>query len=119
VETRYLPCILTEKELLERGQRAAELVSEIASQEEEKKAAAAAAKSKIDALEAQLRDVSREVRTKVERRQVEVRLEKDFDRNVEETVRCDTGEVVETRVLMPQERQTLIPVPDELLGGGK
>jgi len=48
---------------------------------------------------------AREIRTKTECRPVEVRSEKNFARKVEETLRVDTWEVVETRALTPGELQ--------------
>jgi hypothetical protein len=105
METRTLRCRLTERELLERGHRLASLHAEISSLEDARRSSASEYKSQIDLAEAQLSAIAREVRSGAQERQVEVRREKDFDRNVEEVIRLDTGEVVETRALTPQERQ--------------
>lgn len=105
MEIRSLPCKLTETELLERGQRAAGLVDKIAIVEDARKSEAKRAKDEIDRLTGKLSDVCREVRTKTEYRDTEVKREKDYKRGVEETYRLDTGEIVETRTLTPAERQ--------------
>lgn len=105
MDTLTLPCPLTEAELLERGQRISELVREHGAVEEEKRSAASEYKTRLDDLDKQIRDLAVEVRSKSALRPVEVRREKDYERDVEETIRCDTGEVIETRALAPGERQ--------------
>jgi phosphoketolase len=104
-ETKLLPCALTQQELLERGQRAAELVNQIASEEEVRSAAGKASKEKINGFEIELRAVGYEIRTKKEMRDVEIERVKDLGRKVEEVIRLDTGEIVETRALAPHELQ--------------
>ncbi len=94
METRILPCRLTETELLERASRMSELVRELETAEEAKKEAASAAKAQIDSLDGQLGSVAREVREK-----------QAYARNCRELIRLDTGEVIETRALEPHERQ--------------
>lgn len=81
METRILPCRLTETELLERASRMSELIRELESAEEAKKDAASAAKQQIDSLDGQLGSVAREVREKQTYRSVEVRLDLDYARN--------------------------------------
>ena len=105
METRNLPCALTETELLERGSQIADLVREYQHADEAKKEAASAAKAELDSLDGQIGAVARELREKKAYRIVEVKREKDFGRNVEEVIRLDTDEVIETRVLDPSERQ--------------
>ena len=105
METRSLPCRLTDVEILERATHMSELVRELASAEDAKKEAASAAKAQIDKLDGELGAVAREVREKQAYRTVEVRREKDFSRNCEEVIRLDTEEVIETRILDPGERQ--------------
>lgn len=70
-----------------------------------KKNAAAGFKEKIEGVEMTMARVAREIGERAEYRDVEITKTKDFERNVEEIVRQDTGEVVETRVLHPSERQ--------------
>jgi len=105
VETRMLSVKLTDVELLERGHRVAELWHEIRSEEDAKKQAAAESKRKLDALEEESYQLARQISSRSENRPVEVRRDIDYGRGVEEVMRLDTGEIVETRVLTPAERQ--------------
>lgn len=105
METRILPCRLTDTELLERGAQVADLVRELEAAEDAKKEAASEAKAKIDSLDGRIGSLARELRERMSYRSVEVKREKDFGRNCEEVVRLDTGEVIETRALDPGERQ--------------
>ena len=105
METRSLPCVLTEPELLERGNRVADVLRDLEDLDEKRKQAAADFKGRIDVLDATARQLGKEIRTKTEYRMVEVVRETDYRRNVAEVVRSDTGEVIESRPLTPAERQ--------------
>lgn len=103
--SRMLPCDLTDQELLQRGQKVAELVAKKEALEAEKKDTASEFKAKIDRLESDIASIAKEVRSKKEYREVEVSTTKDYKRKVAETVRQDTGELVEQRTLTPAELQ--------------
>lgn len=105
METLSLACPLTERELLERGARLADLHHDLADLENAKKDTAAAFKARIETIESEAQGLARQIRGRAEYRDVEVKREKDFARNVEEVIRLDSGEVVATRALTPQERQ--------------
>jgi hypothetical protein len=105
METQRLPCKLTQQQLDERRDKMAEQIERLATLEAAKKDAAAQAKAKIEALELELATIAYEVKTRSEIREVEVRREKDYQEGIEETIRQDTGEIVATRVMTPQERQ--------------
>lgn len=100
-----LPCRLTprEKEL-----RADDLAREIKRQDELKKSKAEAARVFADTLkdvDARIADLSEQVRTGVERRDVELAERPDYARGVVEVFRMDTGETIRTRSIEPAERQ--------------
>ena len=105
METQRLPCKLTQQQLDERRDRMAEQVEQLAILEAEKKDNAARSKAKIEALELELAAVAYEIRTRSEQREVEIRHEKDYQQGIDETIRQDTGEIISTRVMSPQERQ--------------
>jgi small-conductance mechanosensitive channel len=105
MDTRSLPVKLTETELTERRDKLAQRVRDLGQAEQEAKDVAAEHKDAIKAIEQDMRLIAREIREKAETRSVEVRKSLDLDAGVEETIRVDTGEVVETRALAPHERQ--------------
>lgn len=105
METRSLPCALTDIELAQRRDKMVELLSHVDELESEKKNNTAALKARIEGVNTDLREIAYEVRTRSELREVEVRREKSFELGQEDVIRCDTGEIVETRALSPSERQ--------------
>ena len=106
MDTRYLPVVLTQVELDERRDKLAQRVRDLAQAEQEAKDEAAERKEAIKAIEKEMSLIAREIREKAEIRPVEVRKEVDVVEGIEETVRTDTGKVIETRALAPHERQT-------------
>jgi hypothetical protein len=105
MQTRQLKCALTEDQLKQRGTALEAYVHRLHELETEKKNEAARLKDKIESVELAMARVAVEISERAEYRDVEVTREKDFARNVEEVIRQDTGEIIETRVLQPQERQ--------------
>jgi hypothetical protein len=105
METRSLPVKLTQEELDLRRDKLAELVRDISTAEQARSDAASAAKKEIDKLDASAGSIAREIRERSEYRQVEVTREKDYRRRIEEVIRSDTGEVVDSRVLGDDEMQ--------------
>lgn len=105
METIYLAEELTETELRERGQKLAELVRKREQAVHEKAETAREYGEQIKRLDAEISEIDVIVRTKKENREVEVERRKNFLRNVEETTRLDTGEIVESRALTAAERQ--------------
>ena len=103
--TKKLPVMLTEDEMRERGEALAESVETTAALTEEKKANDAEINGKIKTSKEITRKLSRIIASKTEDREVECEITKDFERGVVTLHRCDTGEVVETRPMTPDERQ--------------
>ncbi len=100
-----LPVKLTDRELDERRDKLAALVREHTEAEQTKKDEAAQWKQKVDAIEKNMSDLAREIRDRAQLRPVEVKRDKHIELGIEELVRVDTFEVVETRSLGPGERQ--------------
>jgi len=105
MQTRSLKCKLTNKQLDERRDKLAEHVEKLRGLESEKKSASAKFKELIERTEIDMVEVAIEIRERAEYRDVEIASEKDFKRGVEEVTRQDTGEIIQTRVLRPDELQ--------------
>ena len=103
METKILPVRLTDLELLERGQRVAELLRQVSEIEEEKKATNSDFKARIEEREGELHDLGSQIRNKAEQREVEVMRQADEEAGIESTIRVDTGEVIGTRAMTPTE----------------
>ena len=107
--TRRLPVRLEYDEIRLKGMRIATLEAEVEAIEEEKKAVTGDFKSKIDGRRTEISALSRQVNERQEYRQVEVIERKDWVERTVETVRTDTGEVVDSRPMSPSELQRPIP----------
>jgi len=103
--TETLSCTLTPAESAARAFELAVLVRKIEDEETAAKAAAAAARDSMKELDADLRRLARVVREGKEDRQVEVRVTRNPTDATVETVRVDTGEIVRSRAMTPEERQ--------------
>lgn len=102
-ETRRLLTPLTEEERLQRSDELAKLVTKLADLEEEKKKKAREFKEEIDELKVSLHNLTQVVKTRLEEREVEVTTAAVLGREVMEVMRLDTGEVIFTRPLTPNE----------------
>jgi len=111
VETRTLSVQLTKQEIIERSTQQAELVKKLEDKEAEKSEVTTRLTSSIKELKRELQLVAQEVRAGQRWAEVEVARQKDIKRGVEETIRTDTGEIIETRALTPAEMQL------DLIGG--
>ena len=103
--TEILPVPLTEAELLARGDEAARIQETRDRKDGERDAANKAAKAEIQGLEETLHHLLRQVRRKSEDREVEVLDRRNEDELTMEVVRTDTGEVIRSRPLTPEELQ--------------
>lgn len=110
--TQLLPVKLTETEIKERGRKLAHLYEEIEIAEIGKAAAARASKDRIETLQAEAGAIARVIRSGQEDREVQVQEEKDYSEGVCRMKRLDTGEVVETRAMTPQELQRPLPIDE-------
>ena len=111
--TRILPVKLTTREVVERGQLAAQVIRQIDDVDRVKKQAAADAKESSDRLESELRRLSYIVEREEEDRTVECFWRFDFMKNEKNLIREDTGEVVETKAMTDEERQIALEIGDE------
>ena len=114
IETRTLDIKLTKQEILERSRSQADLVRKIEDVEAKKSEMTKTLGAKVKELTGELQAVAREVRAGVRYAEVEVTRTKDMERAVEETIRVDTGEIINTRPLTPAELQL-----DLISGGAK
>jgi len=110
--TRTLPVLLTDRELLDRGEALA--LERFARNhcDADRKAAAAGFKEQLEVFEAEIDRLAGIVREKAEPRPVECKNVRDLDRGVIEVTRLDTGEIVESRVMTEQERQVRMFDPE-------
>lgn len=109
MNTRILACILNDDQLRQRGAELAELHHKLSLNEAEKKAANADFKAKQEELINRSNDVAKEISSRTEYRPVLVIEEKNFETKEAYTIRTDTGEVVQTRALHPEELARPLP----------
>jgi hypothetical protein len=105
METRHLPVELTEAELNQRRDILAGLVRDHTHTEVEKKEAATRHANKLKEIQKSMAITAKEIRNKAEDREVPVTRVKNFTLGVEEIRRVDTGEIVDSRALGPDEKQ--------------
>lgn len=109
MQTKTLPCQLTEEEIRLRGLRLATLRSEIGDIEIEKKAANQEFKERIESREKQCGTLVKQITSGQEYREVIIEEVKDWESQSVRTIRVDTGETVEVRAMTPRELQRPIP----------
>lgn len=112
MNTRMLECPLDQDQLLQRGKALSECLQMIEGIEDEKKQTNNRLKERMGKIEITARLLASEIRTRHERRAVEISTVKDWLRKCEETIRLDTGEVIDTRALTPQELQLEFDKPN-------
>jgi hypothetical protein len=110
-ETRSLPCTLTDAEVLERSAELAEVVTDYAEIEGEKSAHAKHFKERLDGLRSRERALAREISSRSVERDVECVIRQDPIRGCVETMRLDTGELIEDRPMTAEERQLAMDLP--------
>ncbi len=103
--TTTLRVILSKEEIAERADRAAHLLADRDSKESEQKAAQKHSKSLIDAIEAELRLVSSEVRARSTHEEVQCERRYMYDTGKVVSIRLDTGEILSTRPMAEHEKQ--------------
>ena len=104
MNTQTLPVILTEQELIIKGNELSIQVEELADIESRKKSAMSGFKDEIESSELAISRLAKIVREKKEYREVEVTERRNEERMTMDTVRLDTGEVVSYRELQGHER---------------
>lgn len=108
-----LPCALSEAEKALRADELAREVDRHGNIELAKRAAAKLYAKDLEECDRRIGELAEQVRTGVEQRDVECQEVVRFARNLVETVRVDTGEVVSARAMRPEERQEAIDFGDE------
>lgn len=107
-----LPCHLSAHEKLLKSESLAERLKDVHTVDAERKEAMADFKQRADELEKQVDKLALEVRTGREYRQVECFESASYSDSKVDIVRKDTGEVVRSRAMHPNERQEKMPFVD-------
>lgn len=102
---RQLPVKLTEKERMARAMSAAELQSDYNEIEERKKETTRSLGQQLKDLRKDIEKLQRAVRTGSEHQDVQIETRRNEDRRTIETVRLDTGEIIDSRPMTVEERQ--------------
>jgi hypothetical protein len=103
--TEILPVRLTPVELAARADELANLLQKRDQVDEEKSAANSRFKMQFDEIDTRMSALGRELRDKEVPREVEVTRTMNYSEKIVETVRNDTGELVRTRSMSPDELQ--------------
>lgn len=114
---RELPVVLTQAELLAKGDTVASLHAKGAKLRVDKKTMTDEISGEIKGVEGAISVLVGQIRTRSERREVLCDEIADYDNDVVNVVRKDTLQVVEVRALLPHERQR--PLPLKGIDGGK
>lgn len=103
--TQTLKVRLTDVEILEYADQMARAIDNLTQLEEEKKAVADSYKAKVTEAEATVQRITNLVRNKYDYRPVDCEQTMDNNTGTAKTIRLDTGELIEDRMLTYNERQ--------------
>jgi hypothetical protein len=103
--TRSLPVMLTEDELLARGDALEKELGKLDECEERKKTEVAKINKDMALIEEGIRKLRSSIRLRTEDREVECTDRKDWDNHTVQTIRLDTGEIIDERPMTSAERQ--------------
>lgn len=104
--TRELPCVLTEAELLERGDEMAACEQQVAVYKNERRKLNVAMRAQSD----RRGDLAKIIEAKSEQRDVPCQWEPDYERRCYDLIRSDTGECIDQRDMPEADLQMrLIP----------
>ena len=112
-EEQLLRCDLTPDEFVDFAGKLAAAVDTATQTEEEANAAKADLKARSDKATAEVGRLNNIVRNKYEMRKVPVEVRWDFTAGMVETVRTDTSAMIDSRKILPHERErqaTIFPV---------
>jgi hypothetical protein len=112
VFTELLQCLLTQEEKLIRGEELAQLRLTTHKLELEKKSFNDDIKQKLGEAEERADDIGRQLREGKEWRDIECREVPDYAAGEVMTVRTDSGDVIRSRRMRPEERQQPMTYPD-------
>lgn len=107
-----LPVPLSDRELLEFGQRLAKCQADINEHNAHAEQVKKDLKAKESAIEAERARLAGIVREKKEPRDVRVERIAHFDESEVVDIRMDSGEIINRRPIQPHERQEKLPIPD-------
>lgn len=116
IVTKELECKLTSEEIRNLGVALANAIGELESLEQEKADFMADLKSRQKDARAKMKLLAEKIRSGLEVRLVECRIEKDFLANAVRAYRLDTGDLVEERPMTPEERQMMLMPETEPTG---
>lgn len=105
VTSRKLPVDLSTMEVRERSLELSSKIAEARALEARRKAAASEFKASDQEIRARIDELAESVKSGRESRQVECRWSRNESLGRMELARMDTGEVIESRALTPEERQ--------------
>jgi hypothetical protein len=106
MQTESLPCRLTDAEVMDRTRKLLDVLSEEDRLELEKKSFAERHKEAVTIVTAKARELRGIVSSRIEYREVEVAESPDYKRGIVEVIRIDTSEIVRTRQMSSEERQS-------------
>jgi len=114
--TERLACEMTQAEKLERAERLASTLRHIDGIETEHKIVCEQYKEAVKTAQAEIDNLSQELRTGETFKDVQVTHEANFDENVMIYARTDTGETIRSRPLNEDEMQQKLPGTEEIPG---
>lgn len=106
--TEYLPCILSDNELIVRSKELAKANEDLSTVEDRKKDMMADFTAQQKKIEANINVLSRTVSQGKEYRNVKCKLVLDFTIGKKEIIRLDTFEIIRTEQLSQSDRQSAI-----------
>ncbi len=104
-EVLTLECFLSIDEKLRYSERLSNYLSDKEREEDSLKALKSQAKSKIDEIDAGIREISDKIRTGKESREIGCEIIYNFEKGIKSWVRTDTGEFVKDDVITARELQ--------------
>jgi len=110
---RFLPVQLTTSEKVEFGQKLAQAHQEYGEVEREKKHVADKFKERLEVIDGRTSQLATIVHSGEELRDVGCQWRYLFEANTKELMRMDTGEIVETAAITPEERQLMLQIETE------
>jgi len=102
---KLLSVSLTEKELLDCGDRMSALLEDLGNEKRDQTNVKAEMKARATQMEAEIAGLATKIQRKAELRNVECESQIDFDKELYQEIRLDTGKVFFERAINEEERQ--------------
>lgn len=106
MELRKLPVVLSDEEVLQRGEELARAIDELETYQADERERVKDAADHVKLERKRIGDLATVVRAHKEEREVQCEWEIDYEAGLKRLKRLDTHAVVESKVLEPDERQT-------------